>query len=162
MSEREKYLLHLVGHYMGDEIYNKSLPTMDSDGYMYGLRVKNRYEPMVNTTYGETKEYKRLSDIWFKKTNDGTGESKKEWQEKLRYRYYLKEKYLPHNLTCYLGKVNLGSEEELEIIKKGLIVSLWNCDVCEYSLKKENIEIFNDKYFTVVKLKLDLNIPDNG
>ena len=98
--------------------------------------------------------------------------SKDEWNENMKYRYILMEKYLPHTLRCNVPYIDFSDEETNKEIKKGLIDTLWDWDFCEWSLKEEDIIFENevDKYgpdeehsldFALVTLKLDLEAPDS-
>jgi len=114
----------------------------------------------IQVTWGEAQEYKRLHDAWFELVGFKSEENKplREvwvplWNAQLTERYRLKEKYLPHIKKFYLPMV------ELDDIKYGMQVSLWNSDICEYDIELDAIDIVNEDHFTVVSLKLGLNIP---
>jgi hypothetical protein len=65
----------------------------------------------------------------------------------------LEKKYLPDPLVCHLRLLNVENWDEF---KEGLIDYLWECDMCSYSLKAEDINIFDDDdYFTIIKFKLE-------
>jgi hypothetical protein len=146
----------------------------------------------VQVTSGEADETKRLSDVWFSRLNEeqhkltkglkGAERYKKEkeaqnlvkdeWNADMKYRYMLKEKYLPHTLKCVVYYVDFSDEETNKEIKRGFIASMWDSDHCEYSLKEEDITFENeiDTYgdenqykmsFTHVTMKLDLEAPSS-
>ncbi|MEK6828920.1 MAG: hypothetical protein AABY15_02255 [Nanoarchaeota archaeon] len=152
MEEKES-TAESLGFYMGEYIVHTKLT---------GLGCDHDCAVQVQVTWGEAQELKRLSDTWSEKYHEDKEGASQEWNDYIRYRYMLKEKYLPHVLTCRLPKVEL---DDVEGIKKGLINSLWHSDVCNYSLNSEDINIYNEPYDgwsrTVVELKLSLDIESH-
>ena len=65
----------------------------------------------------------------------------------------LEKKYLPNPLKCHMSLMNIRDEKDF---KDGLIHSLWNCDMCTYSLKPEDIKIYDDEdlWFTIIEFIL--------
>ena len=150
----DNHILNSLGFYIGEDIVNRFLPTLSVDGNTRKIH---------QVTYGESVEYKRLNELWFKeyqefKYGHREKDATKEWNDYLTYRYKLKVKYLPHVLKCHIGRLNF-TEEELPHIKTGLIHSLWDSDICEYSLKEENVKIYDERYFTIIELKLGVDPP---
>jgi hypothetical protein len=149
-----------LGEYIGEYICNSHLPSLGIDGMT---------RKTISITWGESKEYERLHSNWHRKYNSKIkGAGQKEWNEYLKFRYKLKEKYLPHILECNIPVIPnhiLSSEENKSKIIDGLIRTLWDSDVCEYSLEKEDIAIYTRTYYkfplTTVTLKLDLNKPNS-
>jgi len=149
--ERKKNttLTYQLGHYVGAEIFNCYLPTLSSD-MLHSRKV-------IEISEEDSKENKRVSEEWYSITKYGSNpdeEAKKEkWDLYYAHNKMLEKKYLPNPLECHLDILNV---EDWEEFKKGVIDYLWNCDMCSYSLKSEDIEITEteDIYFTVIKFKL--------
>jgi hypothetical protein len=140
-----------LGFYVGEYIYFRYLPTLSTDSLQSRKVIKVSDE--------DTVENQRLESEWIKSTkrdrsSDGVTE---EWKAYLAHNRMLGEKYLPHYLKCHVPQVHI---ENIEEFKKGLINSLWNTDLCAYSLKPENIEIKNDDYFTCIELALGTIVFD--
>lgn len=141
---------YYLGFYMGEFIVNNNLPTLSC-----GSETSRK---TIQVSIGEADHLEYLYDKWHSLYNEKDKElSKDSWIEYRRFNIGLTEKYLPHELICYLPSVEI-SVLNLEQLKEGMRNSLWNSDFCEYKIKEnDDIEIFNDKYNTVVKLKLDLD-----
>lgn len=161
-----KKLAESLGEYLGEYIM-KNLPSLS-----HNPCTRN----VIQVTIGDADEYRRLEKVWFDKRHDGEGDcdddsySEKEWNDYLKYRYVLKEKYLPHTLKVSVPYIDFSNEKVNKQIKDSLICSLWNWDFCEWSLKEEDIifenEVIeygkNEKYhrsFAYVTLKLGLEAP---
>jgi hypothetical protein len=141
-----------LGYYIGEFILNRHLPTLSTD------MLKTR--KVIEVSEEDTIENKRLNDEWFNTTRYGNNSdnktengNEKKWEEYFQHNKMLELKYLPHKLECYLSPLNVKDMDEF---KKGLIVSLWDSDLCSYSLKPNNIKISNDKdgYFTIFEFIL--------
>jgi hypothetical protein len=149
--ERKKNttLTYQLGHYVGAEIFNCYLPTLSSD-MLHSRKV-------IEISEEDSKENKRLESEWYSTTKYGSNRDlekcKENWDLYYAHNKMLEKKYLPDPLECHLDILNV---EDWEEFKKGLIDYLWNCDMCSYSLKPEDIEITEteDVYFTIIKFKL--------
>jgi len=179
----KKKLAYSLGVYLAEHIMLTQMPS---------LSCYSRTRNIIQVSWGEAKETKRLSDLWYsrlveeeakltkglkgkeryKKEAEAKFLVKDEWNADMKYRYILKEKYLPHTLKCHVPYVDFSDEETNKIIKKGFIDSMWDSDHCEYSLKEEDIIFENetDKYgpneeyemgFTYVTMKLNLEAPSS-
>lgn len=178
---KTKSIPYSLGEYLAKYIIDHHMPSLSCNIWT---------KKVIQVTWGEAKEYRRLSDAWFRKLHSYKKDiiargkqafkeeqkaykyAKDEWNEYIKYSYTLKEKYLPHTLKCIVPFIDLSDEETNKEIKKGLIACLWDCDHCEYSLKEEDVlfeqEIFkygsNNKYSitnTYVILKLCLEPPSS-
>jgi len=179
-----KKLALSIGEYLAEYLMLKEIPSLSCNPWT--LQV-------IQVTIGEADELKRLNDAWYSKVSsekyssstkglsavelynkekEAYKKSETEWNALLKYRYILKEKYLPHTIKCRVPFIDFSNEKTNKIIKKGLITALWDCDFCEWSLKEEDIffenEIHkygdNDEYsmdFTWVTLKLSLEAPSS-
>jgi hypothetical protein len=148
---------------------------------------------VIQVTWGEAQEEKRLSDDWHSKVStekysnfkpgmtpveryrieqDSYKKFEKEWNESMKYRYILKEKYLPHTIKFMVDYVDFSNEKANKEIMKGFISSMWDSDFCEYSLNEEDITFENevrkfgenDKHsstYTRVTMKLGLEAPSS-
>jgi len=144
-----------LGFYVGEEIVNKYLPTLSVD--MFQTRK------VISVTIEEYNECKRLDEVWFEKSmsferddNKKSEATKEEWQALRAYHEILEEKYLPKTIDCHFGLLNI-TENDMEEFKKGVSLSLWDCDCSHYSVKEEDISVVPDEdgYFTVITLKRD-------
>jgi hypothetical protein len=116
-----------LGYYVGEYIYSRFLPTLSTDI----LQTRN----VIKVSEEDELENKRLCDEW---SVDGwTGN----WVEYYQHNKMLEKKYLPHELRCHFDLLHIKKEKQF---KDGLINSLWNCDLCCYSLKPEDIIIEQD------------------
>lgn len=134
-----KTVEYQLGEYVGEYIYSKYLPTISTDM----LLTRN----VITVTEEDTNVHNVLNEKWYK------SKTKEDW-DLLQDNYkILKEKYLPKELFCHIPKLDVDNMEEL---LNGLIDNLWDCDICHYSLNKEDIEINNSKRWdTEIKFKLD-------
>ena len=156
IEENKKYLDDVtmdyqLGYFVGEQIVSRYLPTLSTDM----LQSRN----IIQVNEEDTIENKRLDDEWFKSTHnkkivngDLEGDSSK-WDLYHQHNKMLEKKYLPEILECYFNLIKITNEEEF---KKGLGWSLWDCDMCSYSTKPEDITIDYDLEFgsTIIKLKL--------
>lgn len=116
-----------LGYYIGEYIFYRYLPTISIDMIHSGKVIKVSDE--------ETDYFIALEDIWWKEHDLDNGKS---WNDLQSYRRKMESKYLPKEFTARLNALNLTDEKEF---RTGLVNSLWNCDICHYSLKQEDITI---------------------
>jgi hypothetical protein len=147
----ETSLEEQLGYFVGEFILHTTLPTLSCDMFL----TKN----VIQVSEEETNELNRLSDIWLNKRWDfkGTEKEKKEatkeeWEIFQSYNKTIEEKYYPPTFQTFISPLNV---KDMDKFKDGLIRSLWNCDVCSYSLKKEDIMIETDENYrhTIITLK---------
>jgi len=177
-----------LGVYLAEHIIARNIPSLSNNQCTRNI---------IQVTSGEADEYQRLEDAWYSKrtseeirlrkerkeekltnvesysvTQEAHKLSEDEWNAQMKYRYMLKEKYLPHTLKCRVPYIDFSNEEVNKKIKKGFIASMWDWDFCEWSLKEEDIVFENetDKYGeddeysmhnTYVTLKLELEPPSS-
>jgi hypothetical protein len=162
-----KKLAESLGEYLGEYII-KNLPSLSHDACTRNV---------IQVSIGEADEYRRLHDVLMSKIMDGVNGdnhsySEKEWNDYLRYRYVLKEKYLPHNLRINIPYIDFSNEKVNKQIKDSLICTLWNWDFCDWSLKEEDVVFENEtitygkkkqysQKFAYVRLKLGLEAPSS-
>lgn len=139
---KEQTLESQLGYFVGEYIVYRYLPTLSTD-MMHSRKV-------IEVSEEDTKENKRLSDEWYESTHKGENSSNEKWITYLNHNKMLEKKYLPEKLICHVRPLNV---ENMDEFKDGLISSLWNCDMCAYSLKPENINIYDEHhgYFTVIE-----------
>lgn len=146
-------LAYQLGHYVGEEIVRKFLPTLSVDS------IHTRTN--ISVTCAEGDECRRLDNIWFNKTMEfhpydeaAKEATKKEWDESRAYHEMLEEKYLPKTVECHLRCLNI-TEENMKEFKEAIGHVLWNCDCSHYSTKPEDIDVKADEdgYFTIITLK---------
>lgn len=134
-----------LGYYIGELIYYRHLPTIEIDS------IHTR--KMIKMDPSEVEEFNRIDKIWFdtyQKTKE-TESSKKEWDAVMAYRRKMEDKYLPKELSIHLPMLNVRNIKDF---KDGLIVSLWNCDICHYSLDPEDITVGVDPDYYGGNIKL--------
>lgn len=135
-----------LGFFVGEDIINRFLPTLSVEENM-GKSIQISEEDVI--------EYKRLDNEWYNKYQHGKHEADEEWKAYQDFRQVMKTKYLPNPLICHEKLINIQNMDEF---KNGLITSLWDSDSCNYSLKPEDIEIYDEEdYFTIIKFKLSEN-----
>jgi len=170
-----------LGVFLAEFIMHTKMPSLSNDAWTRNV---------IQVTWGEAEEERRLSELWFNRLNEekrrltkglkGAERYRKEteaqdlvkdeWNANMKYRYELKEKFLPHTLKCFVPFVDFSDEESNKEIMRGFIESLWDSDMCEYSLKEEDITFENVKRtfgkndehsstYTVVTMKLGLEAP---
>lgn len=186
MAKKVKSHSYSLGVYLAEYIMLAHMPSLSCNQWT---------RKAIQVTWGEAQELKRLEDEWYskrsseemkirkankglppaemyKKTREAHQLSIDEWNASMKYRYMLKEKYLPHTLKCTVMFIDFSDEEVNKEIKRGMISALWDSDHCEYSLKEEDIIFENehdtygddDEYsvtFTHVTMKLDLEPPSS-
>jgi hypothetical protein len=138
-----------LGIFVGDYIVTHFLPTLSTD------MLQSR--KVIKVSEDDEIKYKELHDGWYRKYNDKTvseDEKKEAWDIHLAHMKEMDRKYLPHILECHLPVLNITNMKEF---KKGIMVSLWDCDMCNYHTNEDDIDISTDDhgYFTNIKLKLD-------
>jgi hypothetical protein len=142
-----------LGFNVGEQIVDIHLPTLSCDM----LQTRK----VISVSSEEELECKRLNDVWFAKRmefrgndNEASKATEKEWKEVRAYHEMLEEKYIPETIECRFNVLNV-TEENMDEFKKGISVSLWDCDCSHYSTKEENIDVKvdDDAWFTVITLK---------
>lgn len=116
-----------LGYYVGEYIYSRFLPTLSTDL----LQTRN----VIKVSEENELENKRLCDEWL------LDKCTEKWDLYYQHNKMLEKKYLLHELKCHFDLLHIKKEKQF---KDGLINSLWNCDLCYYSLKPEDITIEQD------------------
>lgn len=128
-----------LGQYIGEYIFMKYLPTLSTDM----LTTRN----IIVVSLFDTEKHNCLTEKWL------ISKTQEDWDNLQNNYKILVEKYLPKELFCHIPKLDVDNMEEL---LNGLIDNLWDCDICHYSLDKEDIEINNsERWDTEIKFKLD-------
>jgi len=147
----ETNLDNQLGYFVGEYIYFTTLPTLSSD---FGT-TRN----CIKVTNEEEDKERDLTSVWHSlySSTKGSDEDKKEasknaWEDLLVFRKSLQDKYLPKEISTRVPCLRIDNMEEF---KKGLIDSLWNSDVCQYSLNKDDVKVETDEnyYHTIITLK---------
>lgn len=154
LEERASLTLpYQLGHYVGEDIVRKFLPTLSVDS----LQTRT----IIPTTPDEEVEAKRLHNIWFGKVMSfkGSDEEKHkttetEWKALRAYHESLEEKYLPKTIECRFRFLNI-TQENMKEFKMALGNALWNCDCSHYSCNAEDIDVKADEdgWFTIITIK---------
>lgn len=148
-SNKKLTLESQLGYYVGEYIVHRFLPTLSTDP----IQSNN----VIEVDQDDTIEHKRLEDELFDRHNPNSDyvDSEK-WSAYLTHSKMLDLKYRPHKLVCHVTPLNV---ENMKEFKKGLISSLWDCDMCSYDLNSDNIHISNDEdgYFTVIEFQLKID-----
>ncbi len=141
-----------LGNYVGETIVNNHLPSLSTNG----LHTRK----VIEVSKEDNDENQKLSDEWYETTRYGGNYNKLDVYDKEKWNLYrqhsimLENKYLPNPLVCYVDLLNI---QDIDEFKRGLIQSLWDCDMCSYSLEKSEIKIYDDEdfYFTIIEFILD-------
>lgn len=183
---KKESLAYSIGVYMAKYIIHTQMPSLSHEAWTNNI---------IQVTWGEAEEVRRLEREWYSKRsseeirilkeNPGLSPAERyskkqeahklsedEWNALMKYRYEMKEKYLPHTVTFNMPYVDFSDEETNKQIKKGFINTMWDSDHCDYSLNEEDITFENeedrygpdDKYkftFTNVTMKLGLEPPSS-
>ena len=83
-------LEYQLGHFIGDYIVEKYLPTLSIDGSTHTI---------IDVTKEEAEEYMRLEEVWWNALHPGgnmaiKAEANKEWNHRMAHRNMLKDKFL--------------------------------------------------------------------
>jgi len=147
---KEINLNYQIGQYVGEYIFSHYLPTLSTD------MMKSNNIIKLSDADTETCETlnKALMDSYT--WNGGSGDKEHvlhtTW---LKHQNKMADKYLKHELECLVPKIY---PKNMKQFKDGIINTLWNCDLCWYSLKPNDIEfIQTDEYAwcSIINLKLD-------
>lgn len=128
----ETNIAYQLGFYVGEQLVHQYLPTLSVDD----IQTCNN----ISVTCAEGDHYRKLYDIWCKQYHIDNKSAAKEWHEYKAYSKLLEDKYLPKELECYFDLLDL-KENDISSFKEGLILSLWDCDCCSYSLSPDDIKI---------------------
>ncbi len=128
----ENNIAYQLGFYVGEQLVHQYLPTLSVDD----IQTRNN----ISVTCGEGDHYRKLEDIWGKQYDIDKKSADKEWKEYKAYSKLLEDKYLPKTLECFFENLEL-TENDISSFKEGLILSLWDCDCCSYSLSPDDIKI---------------------
>lgn len=137
------------GYYVGEDIVRRFLPTITTDSLLTRTQIKVSDE--------DSEENKRLYDEWWETSKYGSNpdvnKNKENWDLYHQHNKMLEKEYLPNPLKCHMSLMNIRDEKDF---KEGLIHSLWDCDMCSYSLKPEDIKIYDDEdlWFTIIEFVL--------
>lgn len=146
-------LEYQLGYFVGSEIVNRHLPTLSTDSMRSGV--------VIQVSEEDTEENTRLDSQWFESTRYGNNRNplaeSPNWDLFHAHNKMLDKKYMPDPLVCRITPLNVQNWGEF---KEGLIECLWDCDMCSYSLKPEDIEISDDegRHSTIIKFKLDASL----
>jgi len=170
----KKKLAYSIGTYLGEYIIHKHMPSISCNQWTNNV---------IQVTWGEAQEYRRLEEVHYLKVKKETERltkgivdkserykkeiearelCKKEWNESIKYGYMLNEKYLPHILKMPVPFIDLSDDEFSSDVKKSLIDFLWETDFCDYSIDDKDV-LFEDYegIYTLITLKLQLNPPSS-
>jgi hypothetical protein len=143
----EMSIAYQLGYYVGEQIVDKFLLTLSCDDF--GTRKQ------IQVTIGEADELKRLTNVWFEKSqsSDDKENSKPEWDAYRAYHNMLLDKYLPQTIDCHFQLLYVSDEDMVEF-KSGLGCALWNCDCSHYAVEADKIgfKLDEDGFFTIITL----------
>ena len=133
-----------LGCYVGDEIVRRYLPSLDIDM----IHTNN----VISVTPEEAVKAKELNDTWYNGHKDGGGDQDPNWIALRAFHKEMEDKYLPKTVKCHFSPLNI---EDMSEFKKGLIRSLWDCDICHYNIKEDDdidVQLEDDYFFTIITL----------
>lgn len=140
-----------IGFLIGELIVEKYLPSL------HGLECYTNQSVVVSDE--DAKRYSELEDVWYSEhcKKDNKKRSDELWVEYREFAISLYQKYLPEVLKCHIPIIDNVNIEE---VKSGIRVALWDSDRCVYNISTNNdIIIEKDKYsktYSVIKLNLDI------
>ena len=107
------------------------LPTLSCDL----LQSRN----VIQVKYGEAKELKRLDNEWHNNYDPNSKEKDPRWEALQKYHNELGAKYLPKEFKFMTAAIPECAD--LDKVKEGIGVSMWDCDYSWYGCKEEQIDI---------------------
>lgn len=139
-----KKLGETIGLYLGEYLISHRIPS---------LSHQHITRNVIQITIGEADKRQELEDAWYNKTSSIDLDDNDEFNELIKYEYYLKEKYLPHVVKLkLLEPLDLSNKHVVEGIKDGLINCLYHWDHCDWSLEREDVWL--EEMYVTLKLKL--------
>jgi hypothetical protein len=131
----------LIGMYIGEIIVLRYLPTLSTDIF------KSR--KVIKVSDEDATRHRIVYNAWYAtESQEGYSEA---WETLKSLEKELILKYLPERLKCYVIDIPSSGLEE---IKSGIIDSLWNSDICNYSCNREDIHINVKESKVTLKLQL--------
>lgn len=125
------------------------MPTLSIDS------IRSKY--CFKVSKKDRDEFHKLENEWSQTvdllSSQGTQGESQLWSKLVEYKRILKKKYLPKTLDCLM--MDFLVVDNIPEFKRGLIDCLWDCDMCEYSLKEEDIKIYDGKFSTHIEFTLD-------
>lgn len=143
------YLSYRLGYSIGEQIVYKFLPT---------LNIETPHPNGIDVSKEEADEYHRLDETWYKKYQNNKEESEKNFKQYRKYAHKLIKKYLPKEVECWFEYIDT-SKLNLREFKQGINNSLWNSDISNYLIKKENW-IKSDSHSLVTHIIISLDIDE--
>ena len=144
-----KSLEFQLGLKIGEEIVERDLVSLSNE-------PNTRNVVVISTE--EQAEYERLSEAWYAANNTlGRDGSKKEWEDYRSYAHFLQKKYLPPILECIVSKIE--SVNNMEDLKQGIRVALWDSDICNYDTTRIDIIQDSDELHWYDKVIIYLEKP---
>ena len=141
-----------LGVMIGEHIIARYLPTLAIDP------LKSYH--VIDVSDSDKAEHDRLESLWMNRRDDIEYDEndKSAWNNYRAFVVSLDKKYLPEKLICYIPiKINIKSD--LSDLKHGIQDSLWDCDICTYSIESDKIVITNAPkgawYYSIITLDLD-------
>ena len=121
------------GHALGLDV-SRDLPTLSCDM----IHSRN----LIQVTWGEVKELKKLDDIWYKNHSQfkGDGTEDPNWITLQKERRKLETKYLPKTHTWFTMST-FPEGMDMDNFKKGLVTAMWNCDYSHYSCDTNDVKV---------------------
>ena len=125
-----KSLEYQLGVFIGEFIIGNYLPTLNIDSLLT--------HTVINVTEDEKNKYDELNDLWFKSVRGDKDISNTNWNNMRRFQLEMENKYLPPVIECYVPGFDV---QDYVTLKEGIRESLWDSDLCHYSIDVDNIDI---------------------
>lgn len=142
-------LEYYLGKIVGEYIVAVHLPTLSTDM----LKSRN----VIQVSNEDTKEYIRLEALWQNIQHRGAIKSLA-WDAHLENMYQTGGKYLPHTLKMQIPKFGLHLIKDIKLFKSGLYTTLYDSDICSYSLKHDDMLVeYTDEFAWCDNITLKLS-----
>lgn len=126
----------MLGTFIGELVCEKHLPRLSTDF------KDNGKDNFYKVSDEDILLNKKLSDHYYRDTANFYVNL--HWKEYQDHNKYINEKYLPNPLVINISNINIDAITNKDKFLNSYISVLWDDDFCYYSLKKEDIKIYNN------------------
>jgi len=138
----DKSLEFQLGIYIGEDITRNYMPCLSIDG-----GTNNPIEVSEEDVIAYNKVDNAISyDV------PNVGETKA-WKDYIAFRQMLYKKYLPEKIDCWVNRIS--SITNMEDLKRGIEVALWDSDVCSYESNVIDITHHDIMWRSIITLYRD-------
>jgi hypothetical protein len=167
-EENSKKLDFQIGGLVGSLIWTR-MGHLWIDSHNPPVAGVSTYKGLKELEQEDTLKWTSLSDAWYISHQedqrsspyeefwkfDRSEKSENLWKELKQLERELRDKYLPNPFIYREDELKLSNIKDMDLFLDGIITYLWNTDFCQYSLKKEDIQIVPGEYSTKYIFKFD-------